>query len=154
MPRTSTFLLLGAVLAAPSVAAQTTAADSAAVTKVVRQFHAALAAGDSLGALGLLADDAVVLEAGGVESRAEYRSHHLAADIEYARAVPSTLGSISVRRDGASAWAVSTTTTVGTFQGRAVNSAGAELMVLSLTSSGWRIRAIHWSSRRRTTGSN
>ena len=149
MSRPLTLLLFGALLAAPAVAAQTTAADSAAVTKVVRQFHAALAAGDSLGALALLADDAVVLEAGGVESRADYRSHHLAADIEYARAVPSTPGTISVRRDGTTAWAISTTTTVGTFQNRAVNSAGAELMVLSLTSSGWRIRAIHWSSRRR-----
>lgn len=149
MLRSPTLLLFGALLTAPGMAAQTTAADSAAVTQIVRQFHAALAAGDSLGALGVLADDAVVLEAGGVESRGEYRSHHLAADIEYARAVPSTLGSISVRREGTTAWAISTTTTVGTFQGRAVNSAGAELMVLSLTSSGWRIRAIHWSSRRR-----
>ena len=152
MMRLSLFLL-GGLLAVAPLPAQTTAADSSEVVEVVRQFHAALATGDSLGALALLADDVVVLEAGGVESRVEYRSHHLAADIEYARAVPSTTGAISVRRDGSTAWVVGTTTTVGTFQGRAVNSTGAELMVLTRTSSGWRIRAIHWSSRRRTTGS-
>ena len=52
-------------------------------------FHAALAAGDSAAALALLAPDAVVLESGEVETRAEYAAHHLAADIEFSRAVPS-----------------------------------------------------------------
>lgn len=51
--------------------------DSAAVASVIAKYHEALAAGDSTGALALLSDDAVILESGGVETRAEYRSHHL-----------------------------------------------------------------------------
>ena len=51
---------------------------------------------------------------------------------------------------GDAAWVTSTSTTVGSFNGRAVNSTGAELMVLSKDTAGeWRIRAIHWSSHRR-----
>ncbi|MEJ7810241.1 MAG: DUF4198 domain-containing protein [Gemmatimonadaceae bacterium] len=133
--------LAGAARAAPS--------DSADVTAVVARYHAALAAGDSAAALALLAPDAVVLESGGVETRDEYRSHHLPADIGFARAVPSTRGALRVVVRGDVAWATSTSTTQGQYQGRAINSAGAELMVLAREAAGWRIRAIHWSSRTR-----
>jgi ketosteroid isomerase-like protein len=44
---------------------------------------------------------------------------------------------------GNSAWAVSTSETKGEFRGRPVNSAGAELMVLTRTADGWRSSAIH-----------
>lgn len=142
------FVALLTIAIAPSIAPAQNA-DSAAAARTVSQFHAALAAGDSSAALALLADDVVVLEAGGTETRAEYRAHHLAADIQFAQAVPSTAGPIQIGVQGGVAWAVTTTTTTGTFQGRAVNSAGAELMVLSRGQDGWRIRAIHWSSRRR-----
>jgi uncharacterized protein (TIGR02246 family) len=124
-------------------------ADSVAVAAAVHRYHAALAAGDSAAALALLTPDAVILESGGVESRAEYRSHHLPADIEFARAVRSEQGPIRVRVQGDAAWASSTSTTQGEFRGRAINSAGAELMVLVRTPQGWRITAIHWSSRTR-----
>ena len=70
------------------VPAQSPAADSTAVTATVRAFHQALAAGDSDGAVRLLAADAVILESGGRETRDEYAAHHLAEDIEFARAVP------------------------------------------------------------------
>jgi hypothetical protein len=39
----------------------------------------------------------------------------------------------------------------GEFRARAVNSVGAELAVLTRAGDGWRIRAIHWSSRARRT---
>jgi ketosteroid isomerase-like protein len=45
------------------------------------------------------------------------------------------------------AWATSTSTARGEFRGRPVNSEGAELMVLTRTPEGWKISAIHWSSR-------
>lgn len=125
-------------------------ADSAAVADVVRRYGAALAAGDSAAALALLAPDAIVLESGGAETRAEYRSHHLAGDIAYARAVRSEDSPIRVTIVGNAAWAWSTSTTQGEYRGRTINNAGAELMVLSRgTDGGWRIRAIHWSSRAR-----
>jgi ketosteroid isomerase-like protein len=123
--------------------------DSADVAAVVARFHAALAAGDSAAVLALLADDVVIGESGGVETRSDYRGHHLPADIEFARAVPSQRGPVLVRVQGDVAWASGTSVTQGEFRGRPLNSAGAELMVLSREPAGWRIRAIHWSSRTR-----
>ncbi|MEX0908905.1 MAG: nuclear transport factor 2 family protein, partial [Gemmatimonadaceae bacterium] len=111
--------------------------------------HAARAAGDSAAALSYLDDDVVVLESGGVETREEYRSHHLPADIAFARAVPANRAPMRVRVQGDVAWVSSTSVTQGEFNGRAVNSTGAELMVLRRTESGWKISAIHWSSRAR-----
>lgn len=124
-------------------------ADSAAVAAVVEQFHAALTNGDSASAVSLLAPDAVILESGGVETRAEYLSHHLPGDMAFARAIRSDRGPTRVVVEGDVAWATSTSTTVGSYRDRAINSAGAELMVLSKTPQGWRIRAVHWSSRAR-----
>jgi ketosteroid isomerase-like protein len=125
--------------------------DSAAVAAVVAKYHDALARGDSAAALALLADDAVILESGGVETRAEYRSHHLPGDINFAKAVPSKRGGVHVKVHGDVAWTTATNTTQGDMNGRAVNSSGAELMVLVRTPAGWKISAIHWSSRNRRT---
>lgn len=124
-------------------------ADSAAVALVVNRFHQALSSGDSAAALTLLAPDAQVLESGGMETRAEYRSHHLPGDIGFARAVKSVRSALKVTLAGSTAWTVSTSSTRGEFNGRAINSVGAESMVLSKTAAGWRIRSIHWSSRNR-----
>lgn len=145
-------LLALALIAAigSSVAARPTAAqsgDAAAVLAVVRGFHDALARGDSVAALALLAPDVRILESGGLETREEYRSGHLPGDINYARAVPSTRADPVVTVSGDVAWVVGTSRTTGSYRDRQINSAGAELMVLSRTPEGWRIRAIHWSSR-------
>jgi len=126
-------------------------ADSASVAKVVNGFHLALSAGDSAGARSLLASDAVIIESGGVESRSEYRSHHLPEDIQFANAVASKRATLQIRVEGSSAWTVGMSTTQGQFNGRTINSAGAESMVLTKQSAGWRIRSIHWSSRNRRT---
>jgi ketosteroid isomerase-like protein len=151
--RIATVLAIGvyALAGAPSIAtAQATACDTVAVQDVLRRFHEALARGDSAGALALLAEDAVILEAGSIESRVEYRAHHLPADIRFAAAVPTKSGPLHVVLAGDVAWVSSTSEVVGSFEGRAVNSVGAELAVLMRAADGWRIRAIHWSSRRRT----
>jgi len=134
-------------VAAPGGAAASS--DSLDVARTVAVYHAALQRGDSIAALALLAPDAVILESGGVESRAEYRSHHLPADIAFAQALPGTRSPFAVKVRGDVAWAWSTSVTQGEFRGRQVNSAGAELMVLERTDAGWRITAIHWSSRQR-----
>ena len=94
------------------------------------------------------APDAVILEAGDLETRTEYAAHHLGADIAFTRAVPSQPLSTVLSYDGAVAWVATTTTARGTYRDRPVASQAAELMVLSHTAAGWRIRAIHWSSRR------
>jgi len=123
--------------------------DSTDVAAVIARFHSALAAGDSAAVLSLLADDVAILESGGLESRDDYRSHHLPADVEFARAVPSQRGAVTVRVSGDVAWATASSTTQGEFRGRQINSSGVELMVLSRERGGWRIRAIHWSTRTR-----
>lgn len=123
--------------------------DSLDVVNTVRAYDKALSSADSLAALALLAPDAVILESGGIETLEEYRSHHLPGDIAFARAVPSQGGPVSVRVRGDAAWAWSTSTTQGEYRGRQINSSGAELMVLTRTTGGWKISAIHWSSRTR-----
>ena len=142
-------MCFAADVSAQAVSTPRTSTDSIEVARVVRAYQQALTAGDSATALRLLTSDAVILESGGMESREEYRSHHLPSDIEYARAVKSTDGPLSVKVRGDVAWVASTSTAEGQFRGRPVNSLGAELMVLTRTGDGWRIAAIHWSSRSR-----
>jgi ketosteroid isomerase-like protein len=154
LPDRRTLALLLALV--PSLAnAQATPPDSVLVLRTVAEFHQALSRGDSTAALALLAPDVIILESGGREDRDEYRAHHLPADIEFARAVPSRVGPMKVTIVGDVAWVSSTSETTGTFRERPINSVGAELIVLSRHQGGWRIRAIHWSSRtRRTTPAN
>ena len=127
------------------------ASDSAEIAGVVDRFHRALATGDTAAVLRLLAPDVVIQESGGVETLSEYRSHHLPGDMAFARAVERDRSPIRVRVKGDAAWATSTSTTVGDYRGRAINSQGAELMVLRREPEGWRIVAIHWSSRARNS---
>lgn len=150
----ATVLAIGCAVTAAPVAAQHTHAasvsspeDSAAVSAVIEQYHAALAAGDSAAALRLLAPDAVILESGGMETRDEYRSHHLPGDIAFASAVESERRPVALKVAGDMAWAASTSRTQGTFRDRTINSTGTELVVLTRAAEGWRISAIHWSSR-------
>ena len=119
------------------------------VAAVSDAYHAALAAGDSVTALGLLAPDVTILESGGVEDKEHYRSGHLAGDIRFAQAVPRERGEIQVRLLGDVAWAYSTSITQGRLGDREINSQGAELMVLAREDGAWKIKAIHWSSRQR-----
>lgn len=132
--------------------AQALDADSAAVAQTVRNFHEALATGDSNGVKQLLAPDVVILESGGLETREEYLSHHLTGDIQFAQAVTTRRNPHQITVSGDVAWASSTTETQGTFRKRLVNAVGAELMVLTRTAktNNWIIRAIHWSSREKT----
>lgn len=126
------------------IAAQNHQAD---VARVVDAYHAALATGDSTTALSLLAEDVTILESGGVEDKEHYRSGHLSGDMRFAQAVPRERGEIRVTLMGEVAWAWSTSTTRGRIGEREINSQGAELMVLAREDGGWRIKAIHWSSR-------
>ena len=135
-----------ALIFALTVSAFANEADGVRAT--VDGFHEALSRGDGPAAMKLLAPDAVIMEGGGIETRAEYESHHLAADMEFAKAIPSTRTNVAVQVNGDTAWLTSASRTEGTFKDKPVNSRGAELIVLAKTSDGWRIRAIHWSSQR------
>lgn len=139
-------IALVAGAASPAPAEVQEPANDPDVAAVVRAFHDAMGQGDSAAVLALLAPDVVIFENGSVETRAEYRAHHLSADIEFARSVRTTRGSLRVVREGTAAWASTTSEVIGRFKGQRVDSQGAELIVLSCGPRGWHIRAIHWSS--------
>ena len=144
MKRNIFYLLL--CLAPATASAQ---ADSAYVVAVIEQFHAALAGGDSAGAMALLAPDAVVLEGGWVETREDYAAGHLTADMAFLAGMTREVVSRTVTRAGDVAWISTVSHTDGDYDGRTIKSRGAELMVLGRGNGGWLIRAIHWSSGRR-----
>lgn len=137
------------VTAAPALAQEpeTEPGESAAIRTVVQGFKAALAAGDSTAALDYLHPDLVVYEGGHAETLAEYRSGHLAADMEFAAAVETeALTQGLIVRPGMALW-VSETETKGEFRGKAIESRGTETIVLLRTDAGWKILHVHWSSR-------
>jgi len=121
--------------------------DGAGAAAAVEAYHRALQAGDTAAVRDLLADDVLVLESGGLETRAEYLSHHLPGDMAFASAVGREPGEHHVTVQGDVAWVTSISRTTGTFRERTIDSRGAELMVLTRADGRWRIRAIHWSSR-------
>lgn len=122
--------------------------DAQEVAALIERFHAALASGDAKAAMNLLATDAVILESGFAESRADYEREHLPEDIKFAQQVHTARSEIHVEINADTAWLTSHSKSEGTFEGKAVDSSGVELAVLTRTPDGWRIRAIHWSSHK------
>lgn len=115
----------------------------------VDAFHQALESGNKTAALDLLSDDVKIYEQGWVEnSKAEYASHHLDSDVEFSKAVKSARRGAEVTIDGSLAYVVSQSETKGTFQGKLIDSAGLETMVLRKIDQNWKIVHIHWSTRK------
>jgi ketosteroid isomerase-like protein len=136
------------IVTARIAGAQSLRPDSAAAVSAVDQFHAALAAGDSARAVSLLGEDLYVMEAGTIETRADYLAHHLGADMKASQGSKGERTVLKVTVVGDAAYVVAKTVTPPAAAG-GTPSESAELMVLSRTSGTWRIRAVHWSSRRR-----
>jgi ketosteroid isomerase-like protein len=123
--------------------------DEAGVRAALESFYAAMKTGDTAAAMALIADDAVFVEGGTLETRAEYEKNHLPADIGFEKQVSGTRGPLKITFKGDTAWVIATTDYEGTFDGAPVSFTSAQLAVLTRESAGWRIRSIHWSSRRR-----
>lgn len=135
-------------VASSASSAQSADPVAASAVAVVDGFHAALKSGDGGAALAFLAEDVVVLEGGGAErSRDEYAHHHLAADMAFAAATTAEVTRRATWVEGDLVWVLTEGRTTGEYNGRAVNSATAETMILHRGPIGWRIRHIHWSSR-------
>jgi len=115
---------------------------------VMEAFYGAMKTGDKAAAMQNIAPDAVFLESGKLETRAEYESSHLPADIEFERQVTGKRSPWQVKFDGDTAWGIATTEFNGTFDGSPVNFVSAQLAVLTRVNGNWQIRSIHWSSRR------
>lgn len=127
---------------------ETEVPDAAAIKNAAHEFHEALAGGKPDAVMALLEPDALIVEGGTVQTRNEYQSEHLAADIAYASAVPSKELSAVVRQEGEVAWVTSTFSVTGKYKDKEINQRAAETMVLAKTADGWRIRTIHWSSEK------
>lgn len=120
------------------------------VLGAVKAFHEALSAGNSAAVERALDPRVVIMEGGNVErSRDEYASHHLKSDVKFMSAMKYTLERQSGDNVGDMAWVASEATLTGESQGKAVDLASNESLVLKRTSAGWRIVHIHWSSRNR-----
>lgn len=114
---------------------------------VVDAFHAALQRGDRTAVAAHLSADVLIFEGGSAEqSKAEYLAGHLAADIAFEQAVPSTSG----RRHGGAvanmAWIATEGRTTGSYKGKSIDQITTESMILRRSGSGWKIVHIHWSS--------
>ena len=135
--------------AMPAAPSDPAPSDAAQVATLVGDFHAALERGDSTKALALLAADVMILESGSMETLADYRAHHLPADIAFARAVKAKRAPRTVTVSGDVAYSTATSATVGTYKDKPVDALGAELIVARKVNGSWKIAAIHWSSRKR-----
>lgn len=125
--------------------------NEAEVTAVLESFYGAMKTGDAAAAMRLIAPDAMFVESGRLETRAEYEMNHLPADIQFEKQVSGKRGPVRVTfdEDGDTAWVIATTDFQGTFDGSPVDFISMQLMVLTRDSGEWLIRSIHWSSRRR-----
>jgi ketosteroid isomerase-like protein len=119
------------------------------VTAVLESFYGAMGKGDTAAAMSLIAPDALFVESGRLETRAEYEANHLPLDINFERQVKGVRGPMRVTFEDDAAWVIVTTDYDGTFDGGPVSFTSAQLAVLTRETGPWRIRSIHWSSRRR-----
>ena len=114
------------------------------VVAVVDAFYGAVAAGHADVAMGLIAPDAVFVESGKIETRAEYEANHLPADIEFESQIKPIRGPARVTFDGRdTAWVISR---AEYDEGNPEKYINTQLMVLTRDSGSWRIRSISWSS--------
>jgi ketosteroid isomerase-like protein len=125
-----------------------TAADTAAVEDVVNAFYGAMKTADKTAAMALIHEDAMFVEGGRLETREQYETNHLPADIEFEKAVAGNRTSTKVTIDRDAAWVIAETEYRGTFENEPVSFVSAQLMLLTRQEAGWKIRSIHWSSRR------
>jgi len=122
--------------------------DADAAVETVERFQTALANRDRATVEKLLAD-AVILEGGGLETKNEYFDHHSRADATFLSELDREIEHRQARREKGMAWVSTKSRLYGTYDDDSVDLSSAELMVLRDTPAGWRIAAIHWSSRSR-----
>jgi ketosteroid isomerase-like protein len=143
-------LLLLLLLLPVSACARASGADTeAAVTAVLDRFYGAMKTGDTATAMSTIAADALFVESGRLETRAEYEKNHLPNDIAFEKQVNGKRGPLRITVNGDTAWVIATTDFVGTFDGDPVDFASTQLAVLTREKDAWMIRSIHWSSLQR-----
>ncbi|HEY1305221.1 MAG TPA: nuclear transport factor 2 family protein [Vicinamibacterales bacterium] len=114
------------------------------VVAVVNTFYAGITAAKPADVMRLIAPDAVFIESGRIETRAEYEMNHLPADIEFEQKVKAMRGPLRVTFDGRdTAWVISR---AEYDEGNPEKYIITQLMILTRDTGDWRIRSISWSS--------
>lgn len=133
------FLLCGALIASPAWALSP--------SETVEAFHKALRTGKAEAAVDYLGPEVVVFEQGFINpSRAEFVSSQLQEAADFATRTERRVIRREAWQDGNIAWVLSSTLTVGIFEGRKLELEGAETMVMRKDGEGWKITHIHWSA--------
>jgi len=128
----------------PGCAAAPPPPREADVVAVVDTFYKAVSTGDAKAAMQLIAPDAVFVESGKIETRAEYEQNHLPADIEFESKVKGVRGPARVTFDGRdTAWVISR---AEYDEGNPEKYINTQLMILTHDTGEWRIPSISWSS--------
>lgn len=142
------FTVLTALLClVPACASRPAPHDESEVAAVLESFYGAIKRGDAAAAMSVIAPDALFVESGKLETRAEYEQNHLPADIEFESQITGTRDPLRVTFAGDTAWVIATTAYDGKFDGAPISFVSAQLMVLTKDAEAWKIRSIHWSSR-------
>lgn len=97
----------------------------------------------------MLTEDVLIIESGAIQTRGEYLGGHLGADMRASKGAKGERTVVKVNVVGDAAYVVSKTVTPPTGAEGSTGSESVELMVVTKTTAGWKIRAVHWSSRRR-----
>jgi ketosteroid isomerase-like protein len=127
---------------------RSSASDEADVAAAVKEFQTAMDTGDAPTVMRYIADDALMMEGGTIENRMQYETDHLPLDLDFAKGMKATRMPVKQDVRGDVAWVRTSTEFTGTFQDQPLSLLGLETMVLTREPEGWRIRALHWSSRR------
>jgi len=91
---------LALLFAVGDIIGQTSSANTAEISATVERFHRALVQGDRTAALALLASDAVILEGGEAQTRAEYEAEHLGDDIAFAHTTTTERSQLKIEQKG------------------------------------------------------
>jgi ketosteroid isomerase-like protein len=146
----STFLAAAlATICLSACGGQPAAEAQAEVRSTLEAFYAAMKNADNARAMSQIAEDAVFVESGRLETREEYEKNHLPADISFEKQVSGKRGEWKITIEDDTAWAIALTEYDGIFDGAPVAFTSGQLAVLSRDAGAWKIRSIHWSSRRR-----
>jgi len=119
----------------------------ARVLEALDNFKTAIIENDSEAASNVMADDALILDGSGMETKEEYLSHHFHSDGKFLKAMNRKILTQKISIEGNTAWVSTVSSMKGTYSEREIDLTSLELAVLKKAGSDWKITAIHWSSR-------
>lgn len=115
---------------------------------VADALYQALNVGDGEAVGKLLAKDVMILESGHAQtSRAEYMEGHMKSDMAFLPFVTNEILDRSVEQSGDTAWVITHSRMIGTYQDEAIDSISREMLVMKYNGHDWQITLVHWSEK-------